>query len=190
MKLPSVFTKQVLVYLLKFFLFFCIAYFGTLIWIGFTVPGNYYSAFMRDHLDYISWMRASLLHGSAYLLKLFGYHTAIPNANTLKFVGGRAIFLVYSCIGYGIMSFWLAFILANNGGWLRKLIWIIGGWIVIWLINIIRMSLLLVCLNKNRQMPFNLDNHTFFNICAYIAIFVMIFFYDRSLKKKAVISGQ
>ena len=174
--------KQFLLYCLKFLGVFAIAYFGTLAWIGLASPGNYYSPFIDHYLDYIAWLRASLLYGSKILLSIFGVDTTIPNIYSLQLVGGRAINLVYSCIGYGVMSFWIALIVANKGNFTTKLYWLIGGLIIIWFLNIIRMSLFLVTFNKGQTMPFGIDNHLFFNITAYAGIFVMIYFYDRRKK--------
>ncbi len=91
--------------------------------------------------------------------------------------------MVYSCVGYGIMSFWGAFILANTAALKRKLLWIIGGWLVIWCINVIRVCLLLVSINNNWSMPFGWDHHTWFNVVAYFFLFVLIYFYDHSEKR-------
>ena len=113
---------------------------------------------------------------------MFGITTFIADAYHLQMVNGLSVQLVYSCLGVGVTSFWLAFVVANKGNWAKKTKWIIGGTICIWLINIIRISLVLVANNKRQNMLFGLDNHTFFNICSYIAIFVLIYFYDRSLR--------
>jgi exosortase/archaeosortase family protein len=110
------------------------------------------------------------------------------NAFTLLLVGGTGIHLVYSCIGYGVMSFWAAFIFANKGTWIKKLKWIIGGCLVIWCINVVRISLLLLAINKNWPMPFHLDHHTLFTVAAYIAIFILIYFFDRSDKNSVEIN--
>jgi len=171
--------KQFLLYCLKFLGVFAIAYFGTLAWIGLASPGNYYSPFIDHYLDYVAWMRFSLLHGSKFLLSIFGYATTTPDAYTLQMVGGRGIHIGYDCIGYGVMSFWLALMVANKGSFKTKFIWILGGSLLLWFINIIRISLFLLSLNKHQTMPFGIDNHLFFNITAYAGIFVMIYFYDR-----------
>ena len=87
--------------------------------------------------------------------------------------------LVYSCVGYGVMSFWIAFILANQVKWQKKIKWIITGVALIFIINVARISLLLVAVNEKWQIFFNMDNHVLFNIAAYILIFTMIYFFDR-----------
>lgn len=119
---------------------------------------------------------------SRFALTVFGYQIEIPDPYSLKIVHGAAVHIGYDCIGYGVLSFWLAFIIANNGSFLKKTLWIFGGSIVIWLVNILRICLFLLSLNKKQNMPFGLENHTFFNITAYIAIFIMIWVYDRKHK--------
>ncbi len=175
-------TKQVIIYLVKFLGVFCIAYFGTIAIEGLATPAGYYSPFVDHYMDYPSWLRASLLYGTKVFASLAGFKTVITDAYHIEIVNGKSVQLVYSCLGVGVMSFWLAFVMANRGGWLRKTAWIIGGMICMWLINITRIGLLLVTINKNQKMPFGLDNHTFFNILAYGAMFVLIYFYDRSSK--------
>ena len=175
-------TKQIIIYILKFLGFFCIAYFGTIAIEGLASPVNYYSPFINHYMDYPSWLRASLLSGSKLFASLAGFKSVITDVYHIKIVNGKSVQLVYSCLGVGVMSFWLAFVMANTGGWLRKTAWIIGGMICIWLINVTRLGLLLVTINKNQSLPFGLDNHTFFNILAYVAIFVLIYFYDRYTK--------
>ena len=51
-----------------------------------------------------------------------------------------------------------------------------------WCINVTRIGLVLLANNKGSRTIVGLDNHTFFNVCSYGAIFVLIYFYDRSLK--------
>lgn len=162
---------------------FCVAYYGTVAVEGLASPGNYYSSFIDHHLDYPNWLRSSLLHGSKLLLSLFGFDTIIPDSFHLKILDGASVQLIYACLGVGVMSFWLAFVVANKGGWVKKIKWVIGGILCIWLINITRIGLVLVANNKGQRTLFGLDNHTFFNICSYVAIFVLIYFYDRNLKK-------
>lgn len=128
-------------------------------------------------------MRASLLWGAKGLLALAGYTTYLPDKYHLFMKSGSGVHMVYSCIGYGVMSFWGAFIIANQGSWKKKLVWLAGGWFAIWCINVVRISLLVLAINKSWQMPLGFDHHTWFTIAAYILIFILIYFYDRTSKK-------
>ena len=179
-------SPPLVIYLLKFGLVFCVAYFTTIVVEGLATPENYYSPFVQHYLDYPSGLRASLLNGSRLLLSIFGYHSRIQDSYHLQMVGGRSVQLIYACLGIGVMSFWLAFVVANKGSWKRKTIWVLGGMLCIWLINVTRISLVLVQNNTGRNLMWGLDNHDFFNVLSYVALFAMIFFYDRMNKAKVV----
>ncbi len=97
-------------------------------------------------------------------------------------IGG--VNVVYSCLGYGVTSFWIAFVFANRGSWKRKLAWMIGGTLALWFINVLRLSLVMLANNNNWAIPFGWDHHTWFNIFAYVLIFLMIYVYDKNLKKQ------
>ncbi|MEO5892443.1 MAG: hypothetical protein ABIQ31_19495 [Ferruginibacter sp.] len=173
-----------LLYLVKFIGAFCILYFGTKAIIGLAAPGHYYSEFVHSYLNYPALLRKTLLYGAKTMLLVVGYQSYTPDTYHLQLVGGRSVRMVYSCLGIGILSFWTAFIFANKGSFKKKLVWITGGLLLIWLINITRVALFLLSFNKKLYMPFKMDNHTFFNIGAYIAIFIMIWRYDRYTKSK------
>lgn len=157
-------------------------YFGTLAIIGLSTPENYYNQFVADYFNFIGPLRTSLLLASHWILSIFGFQTFLSNEFTLSIQGGAGVRMVYSCIGYGVMSFWGAFVFANKGGWQKKLKWILGGWAALWFINVVRVSLLLLATDKNWSIPFGWDHHTWFNIAAYALIFGMIYFYDRAFR--------
>jgi len=173
------------VYLLKFLLIFCIFFYGTIAIIGIAAPGGYYSSFVDHYVNYVSWMRYLLLHLSKMLLQLLQYDVYLKDIYTIKLQNGLGVHVGYDCIGYGVMIFWLAFIIANKGTISKKLKWIISGLLLIWVVNILRISLMLISINEHWRSFFNLDNHTLFNIAAYTVIFTMIYFFDRSEKKSA-----
>ena len=172
--------KTFLTYLLKFLLTFCILYYGTKAMIGITTPGGYYFAFAAKYFDYISGFRRLLLNGSKIVLQAIGYDVYLKDSYSIKMVNGRGVQVVYSCLGYGVISFWMAFIFANNTSCKKMLQWMMGGVLVICLLNIFRISLMLISVNKHWPSLFNLDNHTWFNIVLYCVLFVMIYLFDRS----------
>jgi exosortase/archaeosortase family protein len=175
--------RKFLVFLAKFLISFCILYYGTIAMIGITAPGGYYSSFAHQYLDYVSLLRWLLLHGADNLLRVTGLDTYLKDIYTIKLKSGTGVHVGYDCIGYGVMAFWAAFIFANPLSFVTKLKWVLGGLLLIFLINIFRISLMLVAVNRHWKSLFNLDNHTWFNIAAYIAIFTMMWFFDQSQKK-------
>ncbi len=178
--------KSFIRFVVKFLLLFALLYYGTLAVIGLSAPGGYYSPFADKYLDYISWMRKALMAGSKVLLSIFGIKTYYFNEFVLRKVNGSGFRMVYECIGYGVMSFWIAFIVASAVSFIKKTVWLIGGLIMLYLINISRLSLVLVSGNNKWNFPFGWDHHTWFNIFSYAAIFTMIYFFDRTTREKVI----
>ena len=152
--------------------------------IGLSAPEGYYSSFVAKYLNFIPAFRDSLLYASKCFLVLLGYETYQSTHTQLRMVGGPgAVNLVYTCLGYGVTSFWLAFVFANTGSFKKKLLWMIGGSAALYIINVIRISLTLLGNSKKWHFPFGWDNHTWFNVVAYAMIFLMIYFYDKRGRK-------
>jgi exosortase/archaeosortase family protein len=169
-----------LLYLFKFFGIFAVLYYGTIGFIGLVAAGGHYVAFLDKYFNYVSWLRFSLLQGSRALMSLTDFDTYVKDIYTLQVHSGRGVHVGFDCLGYGVMSFWTAFIIANQGSLKRKLAWVSGGLVMIWCINVARIALLLIAINKKWSSPAGFDHHTWFNIAAYACIFTGIYFYDRS----------
>ena len=58
-----------------------------------------------------------------------------------------------------------------------------AGLLGIWLLNITRVSLLLVATNKGWPMPLDIDHHTWFNIFAYLFIFTFMYLFNRQERR-------
>jgi exosortase/archaeosortase family protein len=178
--------KNLWVYLLKFVLVFCFCYFGTLAIIGLASPVGWYSPTIAKYFDYVSWIKMSLIHATGFILSLFHIPTYIePESFLIGFPRGKAVIIAMDCVGYGVYSFWIAFVVANKGTFSKKALWIVFGVLGLWLINVTRITLFLTAINKGWPMPLGIDHHTWFNIFAYLLIFLMIWFYDRSFKVRS-----
>ncbi|RYY46078.1 MAG: hypothetical protein EOO06_15280 [Chitinophagaceae bacterium] len=175
--------KKFLIFLAKFLLLFGVLYGGTLAVIGLAAPGGLYSPFIEQYLDYVSWIKQSLVWGAHHTVAAAGYETYQAPGYVLRHVGGRGVMIAMDCVGYGVYSFWIAYVIANDGSWKRKLLWSVGGVLALWAINVGRISLFLISLIKNKPMPFGIDHHTWFNIVAYLFIFGMIWAFERSVRR-------
>jgi exosortase/archaeosortase family protein len=182
--MKSFLNRGILIYLAKFAGAFCFFYYGTLAIIGLSSPGGHYSRFVAEYLNYIPAFRTFSLDASKHLLTLLGYESFLKSETQLRIVGGGGINLVYSCLGYGVISFWLAFVFANTGTWRKKLAWMVGGALVLIFINVLRLSLVALASHKGWAYPLGWDHHTWFNLVAYLIIFGMIYLYDRAFKIK------
>lgn len=169
-------------FIIVFGVVFLLCYFGALMLTGLAVPGEYYSPFVAKWLNIAGWMRSALIGCSKSLLSLCGITTYRVDEYILREVNGRGIRLVYSCLGFGVMSFWVAYIAAATDSVRHKIIWGLGGLLLIFIINVARISLVLKAANSDRQFPFGWDHHTWFSIIAYIFIVGLIFLHEKKLK--------
>lgn len=176
--------------ILLFFLWFLLLYGGMQGLIGMTVPGGRFQAnAIAGFLDIPSGLRYSLLKGAQILLDLLNMDSYISNGHHLRLVDGRGVRMVYSCMGYGIMSFWAAFALAFSPTLTKAFKWLLFGWIYIWSVNVIRIAGLVIATNKNWPMPFQIDHHAWFNLAVYLGIGGLIYLFDRSIRRTAEYSN-
>jgi exosortase/archaeosortase family protein len=169
---------------LKFILIFAILfpafYYFNIFYFGITSPGNHYSAFIADNLNYIQGLRWLLLKSSAGVLGWFGF-TAITNQYELLVAGKGVIQLVYSCLGLGIISFFAAFVLAYPAKFKAKIIFLISGIVGIEILNVLRFVLLALFWNKSDSRI--IDHHTIFNIIIYVLIAITLYFWIKRTDK-------
>ena len=132
----------------------------------------------------MSWIKLSLMQAAGLILSFFHISTKTEPGFVLRFAGGRGVIIAMSCVGYGVYSFWVAFVAANKGKLAKKLRWIFFGVGALWLINVVRITLFLTAINKGWPMPLGIDHHTWFNIFAYLLIFFMIWMYDKAQSSK------
>ncbi len=173
-------NREFIWFVVKFLLIFLACYYGSIAIIGLSAEHGYYSSFIEKYFNLIGWLRSSLLHGTRFLLSLFGVKTYFASEFNLRMVNGRGIILGYECVGYGVMSFWAAFVGASVSSFPKKIMWLFIGFIALWVLNIVRLALLLLATNKGWPVPFGWDHHTWFNILAYIFIFTMIYLFHKN----------
>jgi exosortase/archaeosortase family protein len=171
--------RKFLVFVAKFVLLFCLLYFGTSFWIALAAPGGYYSPFVEQHLDFISGIKHSLIWGVKTIFKVLGYETTTEPGFIISVKDKRGIVIAMNCVGYGVYSVWAAYVVANDRNLWKTAGWVIGGLLLLWVINTFRISLFLLAINKGWPMPLGIDHHTWFNIFAYAAIFLMMYFFER-----------
>ncbi|HEX6914846.1 MAG TPA: archaeosortase/exosortase family protein [Chitinophagaceae bacterium] len=166
-------------FILRFLVFFLGLHYGNELFIGLTAPGGLYVPFLESHLNYVAWIRQSVLYGAKLLSNLMGYPAYIDGPYHLRSVTGPGVQMVYSCIGLGIMSFWAGFVLAHALPWKKKLAWTLAGLVTIWIINCFRVAIILAATVNRWNINRFMDHHDFFNMVAYVFIFILIIVFLR-----------
>lgn len=171
-------------FVIKFLGFFFLLNFFHHFWIGITVPGGeVYVPFLDRYLNYIVFIKTSLLKSAVFFADLIGVHSFTDSTDTVKVAGAGGLYMGRPCYGLEVMSFWTAFIFADTTSFRKKLLWCLGGLFCIWLINCLRITLMLAAL-KNKWQILYMDHHQLFNIFAYVFVFLLIIFYYKKNKKQ------
>lgn len=182
-------------FVVKFIGLFLVFYYVNVFFVELTLPGKWHNDFFVTHLNYIQWLTDSLTQMSGSIASMFGVENYIRDAtNSVVSVNtGRAVNVKWECIGLGIYSFWLAFIFAHKMSFKRKLLFSIGGIVAMWLLNCVRIALLLYAVEHNlkawkKSWKFigDVNHHDLYNYACYIIIIGMVYLYYRKTSKKAV----
>lgn len=166
-------------FLIKFLLVFVPLYYLHLLYFGLTDPNNYYSPVLDENLNYINWLTSSINHTASLITNIFGIYPTV-NEKVLYIQHGPNVYLEFSCLGLGLTSFWVAFIVAHNTAWRNKLYWCLGGAFAIWFLNCWRIAILLISLQENWEDNKYFSHHDIFNFVCYCVICLLMFFFYRS----------
>jgi exosortase/archaeosortase family protein len=155
-------------------------YYVTVLFNGLVSPeGTHYSAFLDHYLNYISWVRQSIMYVSNFIAHLSGTNSYISGPQMMKLGKDIEVEIWLPCLGFGVMSFWISFIVNNTGTFKAKVTWAIGGIASIWLINCLRIALLLISIDRGWPQNTIIDHHTLFNLAAYICIVGLMYSYSQ-----------
>lgn len=156
----------------RFIIIFLLLYFFNELFIGITGEGGrFYSSFLDQHLNYIRWLRESIIYFSSLVLSILNYDT-IRLPYHLKIIDGVRVGVGYSCLGYGIMSFQIALALSYPFKYLVRRTYLFVGLLIIYILNILRISAVGIAYTELSNI--NIDHHFIFNIISYFVIFAMM----------------
>jgi exosortase/archaeosortase family protein len=147
--------------------------FNTL-YIGLTAKGGLYVSFLDQYLNYINWWRNFTIESTASILRALGYEVHASEYR-LKAEGAGSFRLVYTCLGYGIMGVFAAFVITFPEKIHKRYLLLLLGLICIQLLNTLR--LVLLTLYWDPKNPFlGIDHHDLFNYVVYA--FLIAFTYS------------
>jgi exosortase/archaeosortase family protein len=177
-------TNSPYIFFIKFLLLFTILYsFFPFYW-GITGPGgSIYSSILAEHFNFIKGFATFLTKAAKLLLNISGYDTNQRQYNALRIGYSRGIVVNPSCLGWGVMSFWVAFVYANTGSWQHKAKWILTGVCSIIFLNIFRIALIALANHLNWGVITHLDHHQTFNVASYGCVFILMYWYITVQKK-------
>lgn len=165
--------NKALKFLISFFALFILLYGLNYFFVGLTIPGGYYNEWIANHVDYVSAYRSLILNGASIFTDIAGFDNYV-NKYELRIPGISRVRMVYSCIGFNILSFWLAFTLAYPQPLKKKLLYCISGIFLITLMNMMRVAGLAMIRSISSLRHTQFNHHMLFNIIVYAIIFMAI----------------
>lgn len=176
--------KEAALFVTRFLLCFTALYLLFPLYRGLTGQGgSVYSEFLDTQLNLIKGFSYFLTSSAKLILEEFHYAVMQNDYHTLRIEHSRGVIVNPSCLGWGVMSFWIAFVFANAGTWEHKLWWMLRGLTAIILLNITRIVLITLANHQDWQFITSLDHHQTFNILSYSCIFLLMVWYIRMQKK-------
>ncbi|TWR25202.1 hypothetical protein FPZ43_17170 [Mucilaginibacter pallidiroseus] len=178
--MPAERANKPLTFVITFLCLFALLYGFYVGYLSIVTPGGPYFKFLDKHLNFIQGLRHVLLQSSSGILQLLGYTTKTTDIEMLV-VGHNVILVGYDCLGFGVMCFFIAFVLAYPATLKGKLIFGIAGLLCIQALNLCRFMLL--ALYWRHSKVYISDHHTIYNIVMYIIIAISLYFYIRRQDK-------
>lgn len=126
-------------------------------------------------------LKTSLAQSSAWLISLLGYEPVIIGNNMVKIQGSSGVEIGNYCLALELMVLYITLVATYPAPLKLKLGVILGGLIMIHLINVLRVALLnLMTVHLPQYADFN--HHFTFRILVFLFILVI---YNRYVKKAA-----
>ena len=167
-----------IIYFLVILLFF---YYGFYFYIGLTTPGGkVFIPFLYRYLNIPYWLSTVVVKTSIVLLKATGYEVYQKAPENITIKGSTGANVTWGCIGIGVTILWLAFIIAHTAACIYKLKWIIGGIIVIYFFNAIRIVAILLSYRYNWSYLKSFNAHSTFTNITYLIIIILMYFFVRN----------
>jgi len=171
---------------IQFFLILVVGYFlfsyFFKFWIGLCAPGGFYWAFADEYLNFIRAYRHLLIGGAAVICDILGL-TYLTNDTALRIVGHGGIKIVYSCLGFGIISMLIALAFAVPYQKLKtRFLFLFAGLLLFSLLNITR--LFVVAYYARQAAKLTIDHHLIFNLSCYFLILIGIYWWIKQSAAK------
>ncbi|GGH15185.1 hypothetical protein E2R65_07330 [Mucilaginibacter phyllosphaerae] len=175
-------------FVIRFLCLFALLYGFYIGYLSLTSPGGkVYAAFLDHHLNFISGLRYILIECSSAILTILGFETK-TSVYQMLVVGHNIIHVGYDCLGFGVMCFFAAFVIAYPASLKSKLYFGGFGLLAIQILNVSRFIVLSLYWRPVKNVYIS-DHHTMFNILVYIIIAASLYFYiryqDKALVKNA-----
>ncbi len=173
-------------HLLRFLIVFAVLTAGFYTYVGIVSPGGrYHSSFLENYLNIPAWVTYFISTSAKAILQVLGYDVFQYRPDNVTIRGSHGVTILWACLGFGVLSFWVAFVTAHRAGWKFLFKWSAWGIALITGLNIIRIALIALASFHHWEAFLKMDAHRSFNIVTYIAIFGLMWWFVEVYRKYA-----
>ncbi len=130
-----------------------------------------------------NFMAAHVANATTSVLQFWGYEIQEFNNNVLRHENGVAVRIVWSCTGLKQAYIFICLIAFYNGNLKKKFWYITGGLLVVYTVNILRISAITALVGAYPNQ-FELLHEYIFKYLFYIILFAMWVLWDEKIVKK------
>lgn len=109
-----------------------------------------------------------------------GYDVYQKSANNVTIHGSHGVTIIWACLGFGVMSFWTAFVTAHKAGRQYKARWIATGIGFITAINVLRIALVALANHYNWKAFNAIEPHFAFTVVSYMAVISLALWFSKT----------
>ncbi len=155
----------------RFLIVFAVLSVGFYGYVGIVSPGGKgYSPFLDQYANIPDWATYFISKSAKGILTLLGYEVFQRRPDNITIAGSKGVTILWACLGFGVMSCWVAFVTAHKAAATFKGKWVAIGLSLITLLNIVRIAMIALA-NHHHWTAFQaLDPHQTFNIASYVLI--------------------
>ncbi|WP_207495266.1 archaeosortase/exosortase family protein [Aridibaculum aurantiacum] len=167
-------------FIIKLLGIFCVLYFGHIFyWSASDPKGLIFIPIIESEGQpfYMEFLRSTILHSANNVLHLLDHNASIYGH--VLVLGEKGVRLNSSCIGIGLFSFWIAFVVAHEKNFKTTITWILLGVLIFWIVNVIRIATLLMSLIKGWKPVFNIEHHDLYNFFVYLVVLLLAIFFNK-----------
>ena len=174
-------------YIIRFLFLFSMLYGIFQFFIGIAAPGGtLHNDFIEAHVNLVQYYTDVLIRIVVYILNQTGI-TAYPyGLSAIRTMGRGGVNVGFDCLGLGVISIWIAYVVAHKLPIWRKILAVSVGIVILYFLNVSRISLLVIAYEYHWTdwKKLGLDHHTLYNIVSYIFMFFMGWYFVVKVVKK------
>jgi exosortase/archaeosortase family protein len=130
-----------------------------------------------------NFMAKNVANNCVYLLTWMGNVVTINDSNVIRHLNGNGVRIIWACSGIKQAYIFTCILLFSRGGWSRKIIYILGGLLVVYIFNLIRITFIAAAI-QHHQDWFVFLHEYLTKYAFYAVIFAMWVFWEEKIALK------